>query len=96
MRTAHWIVHGRVQGVWFRGWTVDNARQLDLDGWVRNRTGGTVEIVAVGPYAATEALKRACQQGPRAAQVDRIEVVAEVDGDPEGLAGSGFRQIATL
>ena len=68
------IVHGRVQGVWYRGWTVDEARALGLNGWVRNRRDGSVEILADGPEEAIAELARRCRQGPSAARVERVEV----------------------
>lgn len=67
-------VYGRVQGVFYRAWTVEQARGLGLGGWVRNRRDGTVEILAGGESDALEALIRRCRQGPPAAQVERIEV----------------------
>ena len=67
------VVHGRVQGVWFRGWTVDQARTRDLDGWVRNRRDGTVEAVLIGPEAAIGEMIEACRSGPTAARVTGIE-----------------------
>lgn len=84
------IVHGRVQGVWYRGWTVDQAGALGLDGWVRNRRDGTVEILVSGPDAAVEALAARCREGPPAARVDRVEVL-ETDETPE----RGFAQYPT-
>ncbi len=67
------VVRGRVQGVWFRAWTVKTARSLGLDGWVRNRADGNVEILAAGPASALDALVAACRQGPPMAHVDEIE-----------------------
>ena len=51
--TRRLAVHGRVQGVFYRGWTVDAAPALGLDGWVRNRRDGSVEILAAGPEEAS-------------------------------------------
>jgi acylphosphatase len=79
------LVHGRVQGVWYRGWTVDQAEALNLDGWVRNRCGGTVEIVASGPDRAVEALIARCREGPPAATVERIEVEETDETPPPGF-----------
>lgn len=83
-------VTGRVQGVWFRGWTVDVARSLGLSGWVRNRPDGSVEILADGDTAALDALIHRCREGPPGARVDDI-AVAE-DGEP---APAGFTQRPT-
>ena len=69
------IVHGRVQGVWYRGWTVDQAEALGLDGWVRNRRDGTVEIMVSGPDEAVGELIARCGEGPSAARVERVEVM---------------------
>ena len=79
------IVHGRVQGVWYRGWTVDQAEALGLDGWVRNRCDGTVEMLVSGPETAVEALIARCQRGPSAAQVERVEVEATDEAPPPGF-----------
>jgi acylphosphatase len=83
------IVHGHVQGVWYRGWTVDQARALGLDGWVRNRRDGSVEILASGPEAAVEALIERCRQGPPAARVERVERIEISEADeppPDGFS----------
>ena len=73
-------IHGRVQGVWFRGWTAEKARALGLRGWVRNRRDGFVEVLLAGPGPAVEAMVAHCHDGPPAARVDHIErePVAEV------------------
>ncbi len=80
------IVHGRVQGVWFRGWTVDAARELGLDGWVRNRRDGSVEILAAGPEDAVAALIERCRRGPPAARVERVEVEESDEKPAPGFA----------
>ena len=77
------LVHGRVQGVWYRGWTVGQAGALELAGWVRNRRDGSVEILASGTDAAIEALIARCREGPPAARVERVEVL-ETDEMPPG------------
>ena len=83
-------VTGRVQGVWFRGWTVAVATRLDLAGWVRNRRDGSVEILADGDSAALDALMDRCREGPPAARVD--DLTAAEDG--EAVSG-GFTQRPT-
>lgn len=85
------LVHGLVQGVFYRGWTVETARSLGISGWVRNRKSGEVEIVAAGTVGAVEALVAACREGPPAARVDRIEI-EEVE--PEPFDGFGQRPTA--
>jgi acylphosphatase len=77
----HLIVRGRVQGVGYRWWAVETARRLGLDGWVRNRRDGSVELLAMGPETATEQLVEACRRGPPAAAVSSVEQApAEDDG----------------
>ncbi|HEY9552768.1 acylphosphatase [Allosphingosinicella sp.] len=78
-------VHGRVQGVFYRGWTVERARALGLSGWVRNRRDGSVEILARGPGEAIEALIEQCHEGPPAALVTDIEVQESAEPAPEGF-----------
>ena len=78
-------VHGRVQGVFYRNWTVAEARALGLAGWVRNRRDGSVEILAAGPAEAIEVLIDRCREGPPAAQVTRIEVEDTDEPPPAGF-----------
>ena len=72
--TRHVIISGRVQGVWFRGWTKQQASSLGLTGWVRNRRDGTVEAIFQGDAADIDAMLNACWQGPPAASVVDIRV----------------------
>jgi acylphosphatase len=80
------FVHGRVQGVWYRGWTVDTARALGLDGWVRNRRDGSVEILAAGSEEAMALFIERCGEGPAAARIDRIDVEETDEAVPAGFA----------
>jgi acylphosphatase len=86
----HLIIHGRVQGVGYRAWTVSRAKQLGLNGWVRNRTDGTVEAVIAGEPSAIEHMLTACHEGPIAARVTKLEVA-----DWEGDVAAGFTSQAT-
>lgn len=70
-------VHGDVQGVGFRAFTQREALRLGLTGWVRNTWDGAVETVAEGPRPALDAFERVLRVGPRAAYVDRLDVVYE-------------------
>ncbi|MDP6390317.1 MAG: acylphosphatase [Alphaproteobacteria bacterium] len=63
------IVEGRVQAVWFRGWTVQEATARGLAGWVRNLGNGSVEALFAGDEAAVRGMVDACRQGPPAARV---------------------------
>lgn len=78
------VVHGRVQGVFFRDSVRERARSRGVEGWVRNRPDGTVEAVLEGPPDAVHAVVRFCREGPRGARVRRAEVT---DEPPEGLEG---------
>jgi acylphosphatase len=82
------VVHGRVQGVFFRDSTRQRARQHGVTGWVRNNWDGTVEAVFEGEPEAVDRLVEFCRQGPRGAEVERVEVV---DEEPEGLTGFEVR-----
>ena len=78
-------VTGRVQGVWFRGWTRAEAERLGLSGWVRNAADGSVEAVVAGPEAAVEAMVAALHRGPELARVDGVEVTASEEAVPAGF-----------
>ena len=65
-------IEGRVQGVWYRGWAVQEATRRGLRGWVRNRSDGSVEALFSGPVDTVEAMLDACRQGPPSARVDRL------------------------
>ena len=84
-------VYGRVQGVWYRGWTVDQATRRGLAGWVRNRRDGSVEALFVGPADEVDDMIEACRGGPPAARVDELEQSAA-----QGVAGDGFVQKPTV
>jgi acylphosphatase len=79
------LVHGHVQGVWYRGWTVAQATALGLDGWVRNRRDGTVEILVSGPDAAVAEMIVRCRAGPPAARVDGVAVEEADETVPAGF-----------
>lgn len=68
----HCIVSGRVQGVWFRASTREQAQQLGLTGWVRNLPGGQVEVLACGSKESLEQLHQWLHQGPRMAKVEEV------------------------
>jgi acylphosphatase len=70
---VHLVVSGRVQGVAFRMYTVDEARRLGVKGWVRNLPDGRVEVEAEGERAALLGLVRFCEKGPPAARVDGVD-----------------------
>ncbi len=68
----HAIVEGKVQGVSFRFYTVQFARNLDVTGWVRNLPDGTVEVVAEGPREHLDGLIEYLHEGPPDAHVKRV------------------------
>jgi acylphosphatase len=76
------VVHGRVQGVFYRDTTRRMARSRGVSGWVRNNPDGTVEAVFEGEPEAVESMVRFAEEGPRGAVVDRVETAEE---EPEGL-----------
>jgi acylphosphatase len=86
-RTVQIRVTGKVQGVFYRATARDVANDLGLNGWVRNCTDGSVEILAGGSATAIEALIAWCRKGPREARVDEV-IVTDVIGTD---TGKGFR-----
>ena len=82
------VVHGRVQGVFFRDTCRQEAVRHQVSGWVRNRPDGTVEAVFEGEPQAVEAMTRWCRGGPAYAQVEHVEVQRE---SPTGERGFEVR-----
>ncbi len=80
------VISGRVQGVWYRGWTVGEARARGLDGWVRNRRDGSVEAVFAGLPEAVAEMVAACRQGPPMARVVAVETHPHDDPVAPGFA----------
>jgi acylphosphatase len=85
---AHVHVSGRVQGVYYRASTREQARRLGIDGWVRNLDDGRVEAVFEGDSSAVESMVEWCHTGSRRADVEAVDVAY---GDPEGLDGFEVR-----
>ena len=82
------VIHGRVQGVFFRDTARRMADSRGVAGWVSNRADGSVEAVFEGEPDAVESMIDFCREGPRGAEVERVEVSEE---EPEGLSGFAIR-----
>lgn len=76
------VVHGRVQGVFFRDTTRRLAERAGVGGWVRNDRDGTVEAVLEGDADDVERVLAFLREGPDGAEVARVDTVAE---EPQGL-----------
>jgi len=76
-KQAHLTISGRVQGVFYRDFTQENAKLLSLTGWVRNAADGTVEAVVQGDNSAIEELIKRLYKGPPSANVTNIQVEEE-------------------
>jgi acylphosphatase len=76
------IVHGRVQGVFFRDTTRRMAQSRGVAGWVRNNPDGSVEATFEGPDESVDAMVAFAREGPRGAAVESVDLV---DEKPEGL-----------
>jgi len=74
---AHLIIEGRVQGVFFRDSTRNEATRLNLTGWVKNRFDGSVELVAEGSREEVKKLIDWCHHGPPGARVTMIHEIKE-------------------
>jgi acylphosphatase len=85
MNARRLVIRGRVQGVGYRYALLDAAAALGVSGWVRNRRDGSVEALVQGDPAQIDAIVAWCRQGPPAARVSEVEVLATV-----GEAQSGF------
>jgi acylphosphatase len=82
------VIRGRVQGVSFRFYASREARRNGVAGWIRNRADGSVEAVAEGEPDAVAAFVEWCHEGPPAARVEHVELLAE---EPEGLGSFEIR-----
>lgn len=91
IQKKHVFVSGRVQGVWFRAWTEQQAKELGLSGWVRNLADGRVEAVIAGHPPALSSMLKRLHQGPPAAKVEGVEV-----SDWTEVVAPGFQQKRSL
>ncbi len=73
MKTLRLVIHGRVQGVFFRDSMRQEAQHLKVAGWVRNNSDGTVEAAVQGEPATVDAIVRWAHRGPQHAKVTRVE-----------------------
>jgi acylphosphatase len=92
MITRRVRITGRVQGVGFRYAMQDEAARLGLNGWVRNRSDGSVEALLQGEADAVEALTAWARRGPPGARVTKIQAST----DTEVVSGPGFQLRPTL
>ncbi len=84
IKRFHLIISGRVQGVSYRMSAWEKARQLGLNGWVRNLNNGSVEMVIEGDTSLVKQMTDWAEQGPRFASVTNVDVSEEkVSGDLE-------------
>ena len=77
-------ITGRVQGVGYRAWALQAASRLNLRGWVRNRTDGSVEALVIGEDDAVARMIEACREGPFGARVSDLAIS---DAEDDGSAG---------
>lgn len=70
---------GRVQGVGYRAWAVDEAMRRKLRGWVRNRRDGSVEALIIGDADAIAGMVTACRMGPPLARVTDVQPSSAVN-----------------
>jgi acylphosphatase len=82
------VVHGKVQGVFYRDSAREVARNEGVAGWAANRSDGSVEVVLEGPAEAVESVVGYCRQGPSSADVESVD---EHEETPEGLSGFQIR-----
>ena len=70
----HIVISGRVQGVGFRYWLYKEAKQKNIDGWVRNKISGEVEALLIGKDEKINNLIKLCKKGPPSSEITKIEV----------------------
>jgi acylphosphatase len=67
-------IEGYVQAVGYRNFVISEATRLGVDGWIRNRSDGTVEALVSGPNASVETLVGLCMKGPPGARIGNVEM----------------------
>lgn len=77
LKRVHLVIHGNVQGVFFRAYLRDRAEQYHLTGWVKNNFDGTVEVVLTGEESALKEVVHWCHTGPSDAEVKKVDVTWE-------------------
>ncbi len=91
------MISGRVQGVGYRAWVDHQARNHNLEGWVRNRRDGGVEALFAGPADVVSEMVARCRRGPSSA---RVEAVTDETASPDALnlryAGERFSVLPTV
>jgi acylphosphatase len=90
-------IRGRVQGIGYRAWLEDQARLSKLEGWVRNRRDGSVEVLFAGPPTVVAEMVALCRHGPPSARVD--SVTSETANDEQlklRYAGERFSVLPTI
>ncbi|MBI5429462.1 MAG: acylphosphatase [Nitrosomonadales bacterium] len=86
-KTLRLVIHGRVQGVFFRDSMRREALSLGVSGWVRNRSDGTVEASVQGETAAVDAIVHWVHRGPQYARVEQVDIA------PDAGSYTGFEVI---
>jgi acylphosphatase len=90
-------ITGRVQGVGYRAWVEHQARNHNLEGWVRNRRDGSVEALLAGPAEVVADVIARCRRGPSTARVDDVrEETASTDALNLRRAGERFSVLPTI
>lgn len=79
-------IEGSVQAVGYRNFMIEEARKLGVDGWVRNRSDGSVEALVSGGTKAVEALVAACAQGPEGSRIKHIDMQSVAAPSEKGFA----------
>jgi len=79
-------IEGSVQAVGYRNFAIDAARALGLDGWIRNRSNGEVEVLVSGENGAVEKFIAACARGPAGSQVKSIGMEKADPPEEKGFA----------
>lgn len=88
LQSCRIVISGRVQGVFFREWSAGVARVLGVTGWVRNRSDGAVEVLAMGPAEVLDQFTKRLKEGSPASRVDAVQVES---APPEVLTGFSRR-----
>ena len=89
---AHVFISGRVQGVFYRWYTIQKAKQLGISGWIRNRRDGRVETIIIGPKVKINQMLAWFWQGSPLSKVEEVKIISQKSTKKDHFNGQFTRR----